>query len=283
MCISEQMKRKNTFTYEKTHLSPLYLIKTDHIQRKMAEAIIARYSDDAEFTSLLTTLGMADGEIQMLNLEGFNTVEGIVTTYTDTHELEKLLTNLNKTFGSHSTTPCYFPVTVTRRLLGIHYKYHITANVRNKVIDPTEITPIIANTFAEGYVAWTSKRDRYDIEIETPTFNQDNWILWKKKFTNYCECNILTRNIPIEYILNKNDITPEDMGVITVETSLTPEFISRNATHTSEKFTNDSSLVYTLLENELRDTPGWNHTNTFKTTRDGRAAWKSLLNHYEGK
>jgi hypothetical protein len=60
-----------------------------------------------------------------------------------------------------------------------------------------------------------SAKERYDdIEIETPTFNQDNWI---------------------------------------------------------------------LLENDLRETPGWNHINSFKRMRDGRSAWKSLLNHYEGK
>ena len=71
----------------------------------MAEIIIGRYSDDEEFTSLLGTLGMAQREIQRLNQEGFNTLEDIVSTYTDTHELEKLITNLNKTFGSHSTSP----------------------------------------------------------------------------------------------------------------------------------------------------------------------------------
>ena len=80
----------------------------------MADITIGRYSDNDEFTNLLNTIGMARREVERLNSEGFNTLQDIVTTYSDTHELEKLLTNLNKTFGSHSQTLCYFPVTVTR-------------------------------------------------------------------------------------------------------------------------------------------------------------------------
>merc|ERR1712127_795523 len=122
----------------------------------MAANIIARYSDDGQFTTILGIIGMADREIQRLNREGFNTLEDIVSTYNDTYELEKLLTNLNKTFGSHSTTPCYFPVAVTRKLLEIHYKYHICTNVMNKMIKMTDITPVTANSFAEEYFSWIS-------------------------------------------------------------------------------------------------------------------------------
>jgi phage host-nuclease inhibitor protein Gam len=76
----------------------------------MAGVIIGRYSDDAEFTTLMNTIRIADREVQRLNTEGFNTLEDIVSTYNDSHELEKLIMNLNKTFGSHATSPYYFPL-----------------------------------------------------------------------------------------------------------------------------------------------------------------------------
>ena len=272
------------FTHFYEHKTTYYVISFNLQINNMAEIIIGRYSDNDEFTNLMTTIGMARPEIERLNREGFNTLEDLVSTYTDTKELEKLITNLNKTFGTHPTIPCYFPVAITRRLMGIHYRFHLAANVMNKVINLVEITPVIANTFAEEYVAWTSKKEKYeDLDIETPTFNQDNWLHWKEKFTNYCECCVGTRNIPIDYILNRIDVVPNDMSIATINTPFSHEFISSNATHIGEKFNSDSSLVFTLLENDLRDTPGWNHISSFKRNRDGRSAWKSLLNHYEGK
>ena len=56
-------------------------------------------------------------------------MESLQKTYSDTSELKRIDASLNKTFGSSPMNPSYFPTTVTRRLLGVHYFFHLSVSV----------------------------------------------------------------------------------------------------------------------------------------------------------
>ena len=81
-----------------------------------------------------------NSERNILRLKWFNTIQDIVDTYNNTENLKKLLTTLNKILGLTTKNSIIFSVTVTRKILGIHYTYHLCVNIIVIVPDPQLIT-----------------------------------------------------------------------------------------------------------------------------------------------
>ena len=44
----------------------------------------------------------------------------------------------------------------------------------------------------------------------------------------------------------------------------------------------DAETMYTILEQEIQNTPAWNHISKFQKYKDGRETFKSFKSHYQG-
>ena len=83
------------------------------------------------------------------------------------------------------------------------------------------------------------------------------------------ELTVGSRDVPITYVIT-GVINHEDLGRMSSKNhvKLTTELISSSATHYGNLFRSDNELVFTKLEQEIKNTAGWNHINTFKGTKD---------------
>ena len=114
---------------------------------------------------------MGNSESNILRLKWFNTIQDIVDTYNNTENLKKLLTTLNKTLGLTTKNPIFFSVTVTRKILGIHYTYHLCVNIIVIIPDPPLITVQDVLSFMEIYESWILENYLFsEINIEVSEF-----------------------------------------------------------------------------------------------------------------
>jgi hypothetical protein len=81
----------------------------------------------------------------------------------------------------------------------------------------------------------------------------------------------------LSYIIRENDVPQVHLTYVTVHEQL----VNCAILHGSEYNTNNG-MVYDLLQSLTLNGPAWTWINAFQSARDGRSAWKSLMNFYEG-
>ena len=84
--------------------------------------------------------------------------------------------------------------------------------------------------------------------MKIPTYNQNNWTLFKQIFINVCELTISSRCVPLYYILSKGDNIVNGRIEGPTNSDVTPEYITKNATHYGDHFKNDEECFCSTRE-----------------------------------
>jgi hypothetical protein len=129
----------------------------------------------------------------------------------------------------------------------------------------------------------------YQSTLETPstdlikspdTFKEKTkWRDFSEAFTTFMQCTKGQCDFPLSYILRENeddtDIIPDDFDTITTyEESIVP--------FSGIHFEMDNNAVFDSLKSHLLGGPHWTWIQDYEKKRDGRAAWKALVAHFEG-
>jgi hypothetical protein len=95
--------------------------------------------------------------------------------------------------------------------------------------------------------------------------------------------------VPLVYVVRKLVPVPapppflsNDLSYSNTHGSVDGEMIAR-ASHTHPMFRNDNSAVYYLLEEATRGTSYAPTIKPYQQTKQGREAWRSLVNQYAGQ
>ena len=93
--------------------------------------------DSTTFTRLLANMGMIPNERNRLQTKSFDTFCCLLEIFHSTKNLQKLLRNLNNTFGSTSnaTYRSFFLITITRCLCVFHWFMNILISGMNQVLE----------------------------------------------------------------------------------------------------------------------------------------------------
>ena len=253
-------------------------------------AIINRYRNSNRLDSMLTTIACQQNEAARFRIDGFTSMESLVKNYTyNTGAFKTHLNALNKTFGSHATTPIYYNPILINRLLGILYHFDQAVNTFHQVPDIGSIDIRTADELSRKYAdSLIVEDDEDELDIKVPKLDgSTNWRSFKDKLMLKLATTKGVRNIPLDYVV---DESPRE--ITSARSSLVAnneidvhdiEFIRTHATHFGPHFKEDNKRVLLLLKKLLLNTPAYNHISDFCDTFNGRKAFKALKNYYEGE
>ncbi len=105
---------------------------------------------------------------------------------------------------------------------------------------------------------------------------EKKWQVWKESILTYLNSKTGQGGLPLSYITRENDVPLIQVVYATVHEQL----VNCAILHGSEYDTNNG-IVYDLLQSLTLNGPAWMWINAFHRPRDGRNAWKSLINFYE--
>ena len=253
-------------------------------------AVINRYRNSNRFSDMLRGINCPQNEIARLRTDGFTSMESLVKNYTyNTNAFKVHLNSLNKTFGSHQTTPVYYNPILINRLLGVLYHFDQAVNTFHQVPDIGQMSLALANELSSKYAdSLITEDDEDELEIKVPKLDGSvNWRSFKDKLILKLATTKGARNIPLDYVIDETT-----RAVTTARSSLVvnneidvhdAEFIKTHATHFGPHFKEDNKRVLLLLKRLLLNTPAYNHISVFCDTFNGRKAFKALKNYYEGE
>jgi hypothetical protein len=146
-------------------------------------------------------------------------------------------------------------------------------------IGPALFTVEVLQVWGDKMKAANDQKDGEKPTIAAPlAFKKDTkWRVWKEQFQNYLGSKIGQCKAPLTFVIwpldapgNLEDY-PDDHDQ---KVYLTP--------HTDAGYTRDNGIVYDELKALLINSPAFIWIRLHDRTRNGRAAWKALLAHYEG-
>jgi hypothetical protein len=117
-----------------------------------------------------------------------------------------------------------------------------------------------------------------DLVKQPESFKKDTkWKQWKESLSTCLHSKNGQANIPLAYIIREHDPPNHLKTFNTVHDQL----VECAKLHRPE-YNINNGLVFDLLHSLTLNGPAWAWINMYQGTRDGRNAWKSLINHYEG-
>ena len=139
-----------------------------------------------------------------------------------------------------------------------------------------------ANQFDQGALEDTLTRMAVedvedDSKPELPTkFDTHKWVSWVKKVENYLWQVKGRNNTPLFYVIRK------------ARTDASPPFASEEEERiyqtalTGPAYSRDRGKVFEILTQLLSGTPAWTWISSHETSKNGRAAFEALRQHYDG-
>jgi hypothetical protein len=146
--------------------------------------------------------------------------------------------------------------------------------------------PVIKNFTQQ----WKALKDRKDGEApEVPKITKTLSIIkWTEAFTDFLHRKIGVRMVPLAYVVREVVIPLAPPPLATnlpyceQHGSVEGELIAR-ASHAHPLFRDDNSAVYYLLEEATRGTSYAPTIKPYQRKKQGREAWRSLVNQYAGE
>ncbi len=179
--------------------------------------------------------------------------------------------------------PIPIPAKSSSRLLiaSKAYEYYTTIDRA-----PTPSNMHYSNVLKKFYIEWKAileAADR-DLELKLPVLSKNNPPLrWCDSMKHYLHSKYGLRKIPLDYVIRDvAQVLPEVQDPLLADEpygssgSVLGELIKR-AGHNHPLFKQDNEEVYTLIEQAARNSSYISTVKTFDRKKDGRGAWKALI------
>ena len=252
------------------------------------------YRNEGVLRYIMDTIGVTPVKCRSKIVDdGFTSLRAIVQHHSnDVKGFRNYLTNLNKTFASAGTAAIrvYYSPVIIARLCGVVHYYDQAVNNFHSIPDPSFITVDMADDLASSYNAFieSSKTKDDDVELEVPVLTgSSNWITFRDKFLMKLALTIGTRGFSLDYILDDTvrPVTNARTPLIEIdEIDLNDdELYKTSATHFGRYYKQDNAQVWLILKSILLGTPVYNHISSLDTSQNGRRAWRTLKDFYEGQ
>jgi hypothetical protein len=146
-------------------------------------------------------------------------------------------------------------------------------------IEPALFTNEVLQVWGEKMKAANDSKDTEKPAITAPpAFKKDTkWRVWKEQFQNYLGSKVGQCKAPLTFVIRPLDAPgniddyPDDHDQMVY---ITP--------HTGAGYNHDNGVVFDELKALLINSPAFTWIRSHDRSRNGRAAWKALLAHYEG-
>jgi hypothetical protein len=137
----------------------------------------------------------------------------------------------------------------------------------------------LAEAWNESRKAEAEAAEAPDDLVKKPEpFKKDTkWRPWKESVITYLHSKTGQAAIPLAYIVREFD-----QGIPGAIYSTVHEQLVNQAIHHGPEYNTNNGIVYDLLQLLTLNGPAWSWISGFQHSRNGRGAWKALIEFYEG-
>ena len=137
----------------------------------------------------------------------------------------------------------------------------------------------LAEAWNESRKAEAEAAEAPDDLVKKPEpFKKDTkWRPWKESVVTYLHSKTGQAAIPLAYIVREFD-----QGIPGAIYSTVHEQLVNQAIHHGPEYNTNNGIVYDLLQSLTLNGPAWSWISGFQRSRNGRGAWKALIEYYEG-
>lgn len=258
--------------------------------------ITARYQADANFATLLDTIGLDGRSVAHLINDGFNSALAFTNHFGgDIEGFEKYLVLTNRTYSAAADENIRFRFTQMdiAKLKGLLFYLTVTKIQRHTIVDIDNITNLDATGYGNAYRDFISLYDTENADdsntITVPAFKgSKNWIAFRDSIRTKFGTIIGQHGFPLEYVVDTtiraktraNENCTEIAEVLNLDEF---DLFTTETVHFGPNYKKDNAEVWTILKSHLLNTHGWDIISTFKRAKNGRHAWKALKAFYEGQ
>ncbi len=223
------------------------------------------------FQAALTRIGLNADSSAALNANGITAVQDLINL--DSKDIEQILKIIR-------TGPPPVPVPyLAQKRLGIFSYWATRQNRLGEPIDAALFTIPAMNQYGAMITLSSQSKDE-DLIIKPPGEYKTGteWKAFKEGAIAYLNCVKGKHDIPLAYVIRENQI-PQVNQVYQSEhhrlIEITPLI--------GAEFEEDNGHVFNLLKSWTVNRPAWTWMRSHNSLRDGRQAWLSLVNHFEGE
>lgn len=249
------------------------------------------YYDTMAAQVLLETIGVEPRERARLLSDGFTSVEDMISHYSDDTKGFKLyLETLNKTFGNSTANAVYFTPPIINKMIGVIHYFNVCVNGLHKIPDTLNIGADDAIVFGRHYKESTSteNEDGDDDDITIPTLTgSSTWVSFRDAFSAKLGSTKGRRGFMLLYVIDttvrsalRANATLFEVANVSLDDD---QIFCTQVTYFGPGFKQDNILVWNKLKGLILNSPPYNHIAEFNTTRNGRKAWITLKEFYEGE
>ena len=252
------------------------------------------FTTEQGLVDLMYDLGVGNNERDRIVDDGFGSIRDLLAQYE--HDIEAFRTylkTLNRTFGSSSdrNRRVYFPPPVMSRFIGAVYYGSVCFYSCHMLPDFSMLTPEYAMDCCKFYENLKNEENPEtgkEIELEIPDFKgASNW----RSFRDIIQMRLsLIKGkmfYPIDYVI---DATTRDVNranaartFIDVVPITEDGYLQKHTVHFGDAYKEDNKRVWNVLKSQLHETSAYDRITGFDRKNDGRKAWITLKNFYEGE
>ena len=252
------------------------------------------FTTEQGLVDLMYELGVGNNERDRVVDDGFGSVRDLIEQYE--HDIEAFRTylkNLNRTFGASSdrNRRVYFPPPVMSRFIGAVYYGVISYYSCHMLPDFSMLTPDYAMESCKFYENLKNEENPEtgnEIEIEIPDFKgASNWRSFRDLIKMRLSLIKGKMCYPIDYVV---DMTPRKVNRANAARTLVDtvpiteeDFLKTHTVHFGKAYKEDNKRVWNVLKSQLHETSAFDHIIGFDRRCDGRKAWSTLKDFYEGE
>ena len=254
-------------------------------------SITERYSDSQGLVYIFEQMNLGNNERDRIFNDSLTTISEIVDQYNyDIKSFMQYLQNLNKTFASAgAANRIYFSPPAISQLCGCLFYYNHCVNTLHIIPDVMEVDiESLQSNYSHYKELNSTEDDDSDAEdVEIPTLKgHDNWTRWRDAFIANLSTTIGSRGIPIDYLIDSTERQTQ-RGNATYEEYETVNLTDDNlfktmSVHYGVGYKLDNTKLWKRIKSCLLNTDPYHHVSDFNATRNGRSAWKALLDMYQG-
>ena len=257
-------------------------------------AIIDNYTAKQGLRNLLQACEIRQNAIDKIITDGFKSMSDLVNQYeSDIDDFTSYLKSINKAFGNatNRASRIYFSPPMMSRFIGALFYCNVCYYNLHLVPDISLITEDFAMENYKLRRELTSSEAQNlenDIEIKIPDLKgASNWRAFRDSFEMKLGITKSRTGFPITYVIDLTERNYNRSNAnrgITENIDLSDEHIFKeNAVHFGKTFKEDNKTVWLHLKSALLRTSTYDHISEYNHTSNGRQAWITLKNFYEGE
>lgn len=255
-------------------------------------SLMERYENDMGLIYVFEEIGLGNNERVRIINDGLNSIQEIVNQYGyDVKSFKTYLQNLNKTFANATgVNKVYYSPKTISELCGCLFYFNHCLNTLHIIPDVMQVDAVFLkdnDIHGNRLIKEANDEDSDHEDVDLPKLKgKENWTKFRDAFEANLSSTVGARGITIDYLIDDTTRTSTHGNALFEEylnVDLEDEGLFKTqSVHFGEGYKSDNTKLWKRLKSCLLNTEPYAHISDFNITKNGRGAWKALLDMYQG-